>query len=103
MPWYIKTEQFSAPAHTMGHHLAAHGRWVRQQQQEGRDMVSGYLVDGKGQPGGGGLLILEAENYEAALALIQGDPMILSGCVEWRLQGWIPAVGDLYLQPPKKP
>ncbi len=98
MPWYVKTELFCAPAQDMGEHLAAHRRWVRQQQQQGRVMVSGYLVDGHGQPGGGGLLILEADNHGAALALIQQDPMILSGCVEWRLQGWIPVVGDLSFQ-----
>ena len=99
MPWYIKTEQFCAPAEEVGPHLAAHRRWVRQQQQEGQIMLSGYLVDGHGHPGGGGLLILEAETYDVALALIQHDPMILSGCVEWQLQGWIPVVGDLCLCP----
>ncbi len=99
MPWYIKTEQFRAPAEEMGEHLAAHRCWVRQQQERGQNMVSGYLVDGQGQPGGGGLLVLEAETYGVALALVQQDPMILSGCVEWRLQRWIPVVGDLCLGP----
>lgn len=99
MPWYIKTERFRAPAETMGPHLAAHRRWVGQQQQQGQAMVSGYLVDDHGQPGGGGLLVLEAETHDAAMALIQQDPMILSGCVDWQLQGWIPVVGDLDLRP----
>ena len=101
MPWYVKTEQFRAPAQDMAPHLAAHRRWVRQQQQQGQAMVSGYLVDGRGEPGGGGLLILEAESYGAALDCIRQDPMIRSGCVEWRLQGWIPVVGDLRLAPPQ--
>ena len=103
MPLYIKTEQFRAPAETMGPHLAAHRRWVRQQQQQGRTLVSGYLVDGQGQPGGGGLLILEAESHGAALAFIQQDPMILSGFVVWQLQGWVPAVGALCLLLKDKP
>ena len=97
MPWYVKTEQFRAPAQEMEEHLAAHRRWVRRQRQQGEVMVSGYLVDGHGQPGGGGLLILKADDYGAALALVQQDPMILSGCVEWRLEGWVPVVGDLSL------
>ncbi|MXZ82242.1 MAG: hypothetical protein F4Z10_00805 [Synechococcus sp. SB0666_bin_14] len=99
MPWYIKTERFRAPAETMGPHLAAHRRWVGQQQQQGQAMVSGYLVDDHGHPGGGGLLVLEAETHDAAMALIRQDPMILSGCVDWQLQGWIPVVGDLGLRP----
>jgi len=98
MPWYIKTERFHAGAGDMGRHLAAHCRWVRQQQEQGRAMVSGYLVDDQGQPGGGGLLALEAETHRAAMALVQQDPMVLSGCVDWQLQGWIPVVGDLCLR-----
>lgn len=103
MPWYIKTERFRATAEAMGQHLAAHRCWVRQQQQQGQAMVSGYLVDGHGQPGGGGLLVLEAETYGAALALIQQDPMVLSGCVDWQLQEWIPVVGHLCLLPAQEP
>lgn len=98
MPWYIKTERFHAPGQDMGQHLAAHRHWVLQQQQQGQAMVSGYLVDDHGQPGGGGLLVLEAETHGAAMALVQQDPMVLSGCVDWRLQGWIPVVGDLGLR-----
>ena len=56
---------------------------------------SGYLVDGEGQPGGGGLLLLQAADYREAEALIQQDQMLLSGGVEWTLQEWRPAVGDL--------
>ena len=64
-------------------------------RQEGRNVSSGYLVDGQGRPGGGGLLLLEAPNHEAALALVLQDPMVMAGCVHWQLQGWRPAVGDL--------
>jgi len=52
-------------------------------------------VDGAGQPGGGGLLVLQAESYAAAEALIAKDPMLLSGGVHWRLEQWRPSVGDL--------
>ena len=58
-------------------------------------LSSGYLVDGEGRPGGGWLLLLQAGDYSEAEALIQQDPMLLSGGVEWTLQQWRPAVGDL--------
>ena len=46
------------------------------------------------RPGGGGLLIFEAESYEEALAWVQNDPMIQAGLVDWKLQEWIPVSGD---------
>jgi len=56
---------------------------------------SGYLVDGQGQPGGGGLLVLQAADHAAAERLIRRDPMVCSGGVAWRLERWVPVVGDL--------
>jgi uncharacterized protein YciI len=68
---------------------------VEQLRQDGVVITSGYLVDGEGQPGGGGLLLLEAPSYAEAEALVQRDPMVISVGVDWWLQQWRPAVGDL--------
>jgi uncharacterized protein YciI len=95
MAWYIKTEAFRLPHDAVIPHLQEHHRWVERLRREGRRVSSGYLVDDQGRPGGGGLLLLEAENYAAAEALVREDPMVRSGGVDWRLQGWKPAVGDL--------
>ena len=95
MPWFVKTERFLRPYAQMKPHLEAHRRWVEQRRAEGVVLSSGYLVDGEGQPGGGGLLLLQASDYLEAEALIQQDPMLLSGGVEWSLQQWRSAVGDL--------
>lgn len=76
-------------------HLAAHRAWVEQLRAQGVAISSGYLVDGEGRPGGGGLLLLEAADYAGAEALIQLDPMLRSGGVDWQLSQWCPAVGDL--------
>jgi uncharacterized protein YciI len=77
MAWFIKTETFRLP------------------RQQGVLITSGYLVDQAGRPGGGGLLLLAAQDYATAEALVRQDPLIANGCVDWQLQGWIPAVGDL--------
>ncbi len=95
MPWFIKTETFRVPHAEVAPHLAAHRTWVAQQRQRGRLLCSGYLVDGEGRPGGGGLLLLQAPDYASADALVRQDPIVASGCVDWQLQGWLPAVGDL--------
>ena len=95
MAWFIKTETFRLPRPQLLAHLQAHHAWVAELRQQGVVMSSGYLVDQAGRPGGGGLLLLAADDYAAAEALVLQDPLIANGCVDWQLQGWIPAVGDL--------
>jgi len=95
MPWFIKRETFRLPHAQVVPHLAAHRIWVERLRQQGVRISSGYLVDGNGRPGGGGLLLLEATDHAAAEALIRQDPMLTSGSVDWSLQQWIGAVGDL--------
>lgn len=95
MPWFIKQESFLRPASELAPHRRAHRQWVERQRAAGRRLSSGYLVDGDERPGGGGLLLLEAEDYASALALIQQDPMLQSGLVSWSLHRWVGSVGDL--------
>ena len=99
MAWFIKTETFRLPRQQVLAHLRAHHEWVADLRQQGVVISSGYLVDQAGRPGGGGLLLLAAEDYAAAEALVLKDPLIANGCVDWQLQGWIPAVGDLAVGP----
>ena len=95
MAWFIKTETLRLPRPQLLAHLQAHHAWVAELRQQGVVISSGYLVDQAGRPGGGGLLLLAAADYAAAEALVRQDPLIANGCVDWQLQGWIPAVGDL--------
>ncbi len=95
MPWFIKRETFLRPYAELRPHLQAHRIWVEQLRQRGLRISSGYLVDGDGRPGGGGLLLLEAADHASAEALIREDPVVASGLVEWSLHLWVGAVGDL--------
>ena len=100
MPWFIKQEPFTAamralPAEQRQTHCADHRRWVEAQQASGLSMASGFLVDADQKPGGGGLLVFEAESYAAAEALIRQDPMISRGLVDWSLHAWRPVSGNL--------
>ena len=98
VPWFVKHETFLRPYPEMKPHLQAHRLWVEQLRQEGVVISSGYLVDGQGQPGGGGLLLLEAASYAEAETLVRRDPMVISGGVDWQLQQWRPAVGEMALR-----
>jgi len=95
MPWFIKRETIRGAPAEVRSQLAAHRAWVMELRARGVRISSGYLVDGEGQPGGGGLLLLEAADHASAKALIQQDPMVSSGCVDWTLHRWVSAVGDL--------
>ncbi|MEB3318660.1 MAG: YciI family protein [Cyanobacteriota bacterium] len=95
MPWFIKRETFRVPHAELRPDLAAHRAWVAEQRARGRRISSGYLVDGAGQPGGGGLLLLQADDYASAEALMRQDPMVRGGGVDWSLHQWVGAVGDL--------
>lgn len=99
MAWFIKREEFVWPRERLLPHLKAHRGWVRSLQRSGTRISSGYLVDGQDQPGGGGLLLLEATDYTSALAVIADDPMVRSGGVSWQLHRWVPVVGDLAVRP----
>ena len=102
MAWFIKTETFTDAFRALGSpersaHLQAHRDWVADLRASGRSMASGFLVDGQQRPGGGGLLVIEALSFGDAEALIQQDPLIAGGWVDWQLHQWIAAAGDLAL------
>ena len=100
MPWFIKTETFNGPFRALegaerSALLQAHKAWVLELRSGAQPIASGFLVDGDQRPGGGGLLLLQAASYAEALALIQQDPLISGGWVDWQLHAWIAAAGDL--------
>ncbi len=100
MPWYIKNEKFKKSSTKLSHVyrktvIHKHQAWVESLSKKGIKIQSGYLVDEKKIPGGGGLLILEANSFQSAKELVEQDPMILEQLVEWELQEWINVGGNL--------
>tara|TARA_Y100001968_G_scaffold116045_1_gene105400 strand:- start:2990 stop:3298 length:309 start_codon:yes stop_codon:yes gene_type:complete len=100
MPWFIKTERFKPETLNLSSKerqvfLARHKSWVTQLTKLGNKVSSGYLVNEKGIPGGGGFLILQANSYAEAISLIKNDPMIINDLVNWNLEEWVPVVGEL--------
>jgi len=104
VPWFVKTETFTEafralPGPERSTVLQAHRDWVGSQRSTGLAIASGFLVDDQHKPGGGGLLVLQAGSYAEALALIEQDPLIADGWVDWKLHEWIAAAGDLAVVP----
>ena len=100
MPYFIKTERFTNKTHQLlpevkKKFLTEHKKWVKNLENSGENLSSGYLVNQKKEPGGGGYLILEASCYEKAKFLIEQAPMIKNNLVSWDLHEWIPVAGKL--------
>ena len=98
MSYFVKTESFTIetkklPLEVRQQYLAQHRSWVSELNKSGTRISSGYLVDKHSAPGGGGLLIIEADSYQEAFSIIQMDPMIISGLVHWDLQEFVSVSG----------
>ena len=98
MPLFIKTEKFKDKTLELSNSerkifLLMHKEWVEDIRKSGNYIHSGYLINGKKKPGGGGLLIFEAKDYLSAQKIIEKDPMISNNLVTWELQEWIPING----------
>lgn len=106
MHWFVKTEQFCKPFPQVKPYLEAHREWVRSLREQdnnaegntGQTIVSGYRVDAEDRPGGGGLMIFAAENYEAAEEFVRNDPLVANECVDWQLNKWIAETGDINIE-----
>ena len=99
MPLFIKTEKFKDKTLELSNierkkFLLMHKEWVKNISKSGHYIQSGYLINEKKMPGGGGLLILEAKNYTTAKKIIENDPMIKHDLVNWDLQEWISIDGS---------
>jgi uncharacterized protein YciI len=93
MPFFVKTETIKKE-YLINNDLKRkiineHIDWVKKLKKEGINIKSGFLVDELERPGGGGLLILEMNNYKNALKIIKNDPMIKNNLVEWKLNEWV--------------
>ena len=99
MPIFIKTEKFKDKTLKLSNSerkkfLLMHKKWVKDIANLGHYILSGYLINEKKMPGGGGLLILEAKDYLTAKKIIVNDPMIKNNLVIWDLQEWISIDGS---------
>ena len=93
MPFFVKTEiikkEYLINNDLKRKVIKEHNNWIKKLKKEGINIKSGFLVDELKRPGGGGLLILEINNYENALEMIKNHPMIKNDLVDWKLNEWV--------------
>lgn len=80
------TYQKEIPAET----LVAHRDWLK------AAIASGAVLSaGRRDPAVGGLILLRAENHDAAVALLAQDPFVAQGIAVYEPMGFTPSFGDL--------
>ena len=93
MPLFVKTEfikkKYLTNLSIREKIIQDHICWVKRLKNKGVKINSGFLVNSLKKPGGGGLLIIECDNYFQAEKIIKSDPMITNNIVDWKLSEWI--------------
>jgi uncharacterized protein YciI len=88
MPWFVKVERGIVDKETFDRSVLAHRDYVKSLNTNGHQAKTGYWRDARG-----GMLLFQAESLEAAKKIVQQDPLIANGCVEFELHEWVVVEG----------
>lgn len=83
MPWFAKIEFGIIEKTTFDQYVPDHKAYVQDLIEKGHQARSGYW----GRRGGG-MMIFQAESMEAAKAIVERDPLVKNGCVQYELYEW---------------
>jgi uncharacterized protein YciI len=83
MPWFVKIERGIVDKAEFDDYVPAHKEYVAALVRKGHQAQSGYWAER-----GGGMLLFEANSLAEAEAIVQNDPLIKHGCVEYELHEW---------------
>jgi len=79
MPFFVKTEiikkEYLINNDLKRKIINEHIDWIKKLKKEGINIKSGFLINESKNPGDGGLLILEMNNYKNALKIVKNDPI----------------------------
>ena len=93
MPYFIKTEtirhEYLNDLNFRKKIIKEHISWVKDLKSIGFEIKSGFLVNEKRKPGGGGLLVIKCKSFEEARKILKEDPMIKNDIVNWIIHEWI--------------
>ncbi|MEL6495407.1 MAG: YciI family protein [Cyanobacteria bacterium J06623_7] len=83
MPTFVKIETGIVDKPIFDRYVAAHKSYVRQLIARGHKAKTGYWGEL-----GGGMLLFEADSLAEATEIVNEDPLIINGCVEYELHEW---------------
>ena len=83
MPWFVKIEEGIVDKPTFDQYVPAHKAFVQELIAQGRHAKTGYWGCR-----GGGMMLFEAESMAEATAIVETDPLVVNGCVNYKLYEW---------------
>ena len=83
MPWFVKIETGVVSKATFDQHVPAHQDYVRNLIANGHQARTGYWAEF-----GGGMLVFQADSLAEAKTIVQADPLVKNGCVDYELHEW---------------
>ncbi|GAB4346915.1 MAG: YciI family protein [Leptolyngbyaceae cyanobacterium] len=83
MPWFVKIETGIVDKATFDQYVPAHKEFVRTLIAKGHRAKSGYWGCR-----GGGMMLFEAASMDEAQAIVAQDPLVVNGCVNYKLYEW---------------
>ncbi len=83
MPWFVKIERGIVEKKIFDQYVPSHQAYVKDLIAKGHQAKTGYWKDF-----GGGMLLFKADSLEEAKAIVEQDPLIVNGCVEYELHQW---------------
>lgn len=83
MALFVKIERGVVDKATFDRHVPAHLAYVKALNSDGHKARSGYWGEK-----GGGMMLFEAASLEEARRIVQADPLVVNGCVEYELHEW---------------
>ncbi|MDA0267601.1 MAG: YciI family protein [Cyanobacteria bacterium] len=83
MAWFVKIEKGIVDKATFDDHVPAHVTYVKTLISQGHQARTGYWAGY-----GGGMLLFQAASRQEAETIVQADPLVKNGCVEYELHEW---------------
>jgi uncharacterized protein YciI len=83
MPWFVKIEEGIVDKPTFDEYVPAHKAFVQGLVTKGHEARTGYW-----KQRGGGMLLFKASSMDEARAIVEQDPLVQNGCVNYKLYEW---------------
>ncbi|MCA8916872.1 MAG: hypothetical protein KDB90_15875 [Planctomycetes bacterium] len=88
MPYFVVTIEYIKPMDVVEEHTPAHRAFSGALKDNGILLFSGPF-----NPRTGGMLVLQAESIDKAVALFEDDPFKKLEIAKYQIREWVPKVG----------
>ncbi|MCB9893083.1 MAG: hypothetical protein H6839_01380 [Planctomycetes bacterium] len=88
MPYFVVTIEYIKPMDVVEEHTPAHRAFSGELKAQGILLFSGPF-----NPRTGGMLVLQAESIDKAVALFEDDPFKKLEIAKYQIREWVPKVG----------